>query len=80
MQCDGEVIFIVCIDLKYLFDVVCDGCEGWVRLFFIINEVGGVEDIEVIEVEFKCVFDCEVCCVLCKWKYKFKIVDGKLVK
>lgn len=31
---DMMVCFIVCVDFSYLFDVVCDGVEGWVKLVF----------------------------------------------
>ena len=47
---------------------------------FTINEVGGVEDIEVIDAEPKRVFDREARRALRKWKYKPKVVDGKAVK
>ncbi|MDG1121227.1 MAG: energy transducer TonB, partial [Glaciecola sp.] len=54
-----------------------DGKEGWVRLSFTINEVGGVDDVTVTEAEPKRVFDREAKRALRKWKYKPKIVDGK---
>ena len=80
MQRDGEATPIVRIDPKYPPQAARDGREGWVRLSFTINEVGGVDDIEVIEAEPKRVFDREARRALRKWKYKPKIVDGKAVK
>lgn len=80
MQRDGEATPIVRIDPKYPPEAARDGREGWVRLSFTINEVGGVDDIEVIDADPKRVFDREARRALAKWKYKPKIVDGKAVK
>lgn len=77
MQRDGEAQPIVRIEPKYPVQAARDGKEGWVRLSFTINEVGGVEDVEVIEAEPKRVFDREAKRALRKWKYRPKIVDGK---
>lgn len=80
MQRDGEATPIVRIDPKYPPEAARDGTEGWVRLSFTINEVGGVEDIEVIDSEPRRIFDREARRALRKWKYKPKIVEGKAVK
>ena len=80
MQRDGEATPIVRIDPKYPPEAARDGKEGWVRLSFTINEVGGVEDIEVIDSEPRRIFDREARRALRKWKYKPKIVEGKAVK
>ncbi|MCV2883136.1 energy transducer TonB [Aestuariibacter sp. AA17] len=80
MQRDGDATPIVRIEPKYPVQAARDGKEGWVRLSFTINEVGGVEDVEVIEAEPKRVFDREARRALRKWKYKPRIVDGKPVK
>ncbi len=77
MQRDGEATPIVRIEPKYPVQAARDGKEGWVILSFTINEVGGVEDIEVIDADPKRVFDREARRALSKWKYKPNIVDGK---
>lgn len=77
MARDGEATPIVRIDPKYPVQAARDGKEGWVKLQFTINEVGGVEDIVVLEAEPKRLFDREARRALAKWKYKPKIVDGK---
>lgn len=77
MQRDGEATPIVRIEPKYPVQAARDGKEGWVQLSFTINEVGGVEDVEVINAEPKRIFDREAKRALRKWKYKPKIVDGK---
>lgn len=77
MQRDGEATPIVRIEPRYPIQAARDGKEGWVRLSFTINEVGGVDDVTVIEAEPKRIFDREAKRALRKWKYKPKIVDGK---
>lgn len=80
LQRDGEATPIVRIEPRYPVQAARDGKEGWVRLSFTINEVGGVEEVSVIEAEPKRVFNREAMRALRKWKYKPKIVDGKAVR
>ncbi|WP_438862758.1 energy transducer TonB [Neptunicella sp.] len=80
MMRDGEATPIVRIEPKYPMQAARDGKEGWVQLSFTINEVGGVDDVEVIDADPKRVFDREARRALSRWKYKPKIVDGKPVK
>lgn len=76
MMRDGDATPIVRIDPKYPPEAARDGKEGWVELSFTINEVGGVEDVEVIDADPKRVFDREAVRALRKWKYRPKVVDG----
>jgi len=73
---DGDATPIVRIEPKYPIQAARDGKEGWVRLSFTINKIGGVEDVKVIEAQPKRVFDKEARRALRKWKYKPKVVDG----
>ena len=74
---DGDATPIVRIEPKYPMQAARDGKEGWVKLSFTINEIGGVEDVTVIEAQPKRIFDKEAKRALRKWKYKPKVVDGK---
>jgi protein TonB len=77
---DGDATPIVRIEPKYPVQAARDGKEGWVQLSFTINEIGGVEDVKVINAEPKRLFDREAKRALRKWKYRPKIVDGKAIK
>ena len=77
---DGEATPIVRINPKYPIQAARDGKEGWVKLSFTINEIGGVEDVKVIDAKPKRIFDKEAKRALRKWKYRPKVVDGKPVK
>lgn len=77
---DGDAQPIVRIEPKYPIKAARDGKEGWVKMSFTINELGGVEDVTVVDADPKRVFDKEAKRALRKWKYKPKVEDGKAMK
>jgi protein TonB len=77
MMQDGEATPVVRIDPRYPIKAARDGKEGYVVLSFTINEIGGVDDVKVIEAKPKRLFDKEARRALKRWKYKPKMVDGK---
>ncbi len=46
---DGDATPIVRIEPKYPMQAARDGKEGWVKLSFTINEIGGVEDVKLLK-------------------------------
>jgi len=74
---DGDASPIVRFTPKYPMQAQRDGIEGWVKLSFTINLVGGVEDVTVIDAKPKRIFNKAARRALKKWKYKPQVVDGK---
>ncbi|MEP2650681.1 MAG: TonB family protein [Paraglaciecola sp.] len=71
---------IVVITPKYPVDAARDGIEGWVELEFTINEVGGVDDIVIIDQYPDEVFEREASRALAKWKFTPTVADGAAVE
>ena len=76
---DRDVRPIVRVPPRYPPDAASRGLEGWVRLSFSINEVGGVEDIEVIDSEPKRIFDRAAKRALARWKYQPQVEQGQAI-
>jgi len=74
---DGDATPIVRMNPKYPPQAQRDGKEGWVKLSFTINLLGGVEDVEIIDAKPKRIFNKSAKRALKKWKYKPQIIDGK---
>lgn len=74
---DGDATPIFRIEPRYPIKAARDGKEGYVVLSFTINEIGGVDDVKVIEAKPKRLFDKEARRALKRWKYKPRVVDGK---
>ncbi|NVK25152.1 MAG: TonB family protein [Gammaproteobacteria bacterium] len=77
---DGDATPIFRQEPKFPTKAARDGIEGWVQLKFDINELGNVENVEVIDSEPKRVFDREAKKALRKWRYNPKVVDGKALR
>jgi protein TonB len=76
---DRDVSPIVRVPPRYPPTAASQGLEGWVRLSFTINEVGEVENIEVVDAQPKRVFDRAAKRALARWKYKPQIEKGQAI-
>ena len=55
------------------------GIEGWVKVQFVVNKSGGVENLKVIEAQPEKIFDKSVVNCLARWKFKPGTVQGVAV-
>lgn len=76
---DNDARPIVRINPKYPISAMRDGIQGWVKLRFDINALGGVTNVEVIDAEPKRVFNQSAKQALRKWKYRAKSEAGNTV-
>lgn len=71
---------LVRIAPRYPVQAARDGIEGFVIVAFDINEVGAVENVQVVDSRPLRVFDREAKKAVSKWKYKPLIEDGVPVR
>lgn len=77
---DGEATPIVRIEPNFPMQALREGKEGYVKLSFSINQIGRVEDIQIIDAKPRRLFNKEAKRALKRWKYKPKMINGKAVK
>lgn len=73
---EGDIIPIVVIRPMYPRDAALQGIEGWVKVEFIITEIGTVKDPRVIDADPPRIFNREALRAILKWKFKPRVIDG----
>jgi protein TonB len=56
------------------------GIEGWVKVKFLVTEVGAVEQVRILSAEPRNMFEESVLKTVSTWRFKPGTVDGKRVK
>lgn len=77
---EGDIIPVVVIRPMYPREAAISGTQGWVKIEFIITEVGTVKNPRVIEAQPPRVFNREAIRAILKWKFKPRVVDGIAVE
>ncbi len=77
---DSPLVVLVRIPPVYPMSAKNRGKEGWVKVRFIVNEDGSVEDVSVVESEPKSIFDDAVVRSVSGWRFKAGTVGGVPVK
>ena len=77
---EGDIIPVVVIRPMYPREAAISGTQGWVKVEFIITEVGTVKDPRVIDAKPPRVFNREAVRAILKWKFKPRVVDGVAVE
>jgi protein TonB len=77
---EGDIIPIVIIRPMYPRDAAMQGLEGWVKVEFIITEVGTVKSPRVVDAKPPRVFNREALRAILKWKFKPRVVNGVAVE
>jgi protein TonB len=76
---DGELIALVKIAPRYPRKAAIAKKEGWVKVEFIVTELGTVKDVKVLDAKPRRLFERAAKKAILKWKFKPRIVDGKAV-
>jgi protein TonB len=79
-QTDLPVKWVVKIEPKYPADAAKNSVEGYLKFKAIVNEVGTLKRVEVIESAPKGVFEKEGLRALKLWRFKPALLNGRLVK
>lgn len=77
---DNSIVPKVHIPPVYPFQAKRRGIEGWVKVRFLVNPQGEVEDILILESSPKDTFDQSVLNALPRWKFTPGTVEGVAVK
>lgn len=64
----------------YPFNAKSRGIEGWVKIRLVVNEQGGVEDIQILSAKPKKIFDDSVIRCVSAWRFRPGSIDGLPVK
>lgn len=74
-DCCGLILVVVRVDLlNYFVLVYCNGCQGWVVVWFYVYFDGSVYCVWVVCLVLDGVFDCVVMFVVLDWE--FCLLDG----
>ena len=77
---EGDIVPVVVIRPMYPREAAISGTQGWVKVEFIITEVGTVKDPRVIDAKPPRVFNREAIRAILKWKFKPRVVEGIAVE
>lgn len=77
---DNSLVPKVHMPPVYPFQAKRRGIEGWVRVSFLVNAKGDVEDISIIESSPEEIFDQSVLNALPRWKFTPGTIQGVPVK
>jgi protein TonB len=79
-QLDGPLTVLARIPPVYPLRARSRGIEGWVKVAFIVNESGQVNDISILESKPEGLFDQSVIRCVSSWRFKPGTVEGMAVK
>ena len=77
---DGPLITLARVPPVYPFNAKRRGIEGWVKVRFVVNESGAVEDVSVVEAKPPGVFDKSVIRCVLGWRFRPGTVGGVEVR